>query len=77
MQDLDQNVITSKIYELEGNNKIHAQRKDPYGLIHLHMDKGQLPESLEGAYTSYDEVEKKVLVYLNARKKTLKEAVEK
>lgn len=63
-------VTSTKTFELDTGNTIYAERRNPYGHIHLHFDKGPLPEKLQGAYTSYDEAEKAINRYLADKKKT-------
>lgn len=38
-----------------GNNKLILERKDPYGFIDVHFERGQIPKILEGSFTSFDE----------------------
>lgn len=46
------------------NNKIHFKRTDPYGFWTVNYDKGQVPVSLRGHYTSYDKAAQAVEGYL-------------
>lgn len=66
-------VTSQKTYDLEGGNKIHAKRLDPYGMIHLNGDRGPLPETLMGAFTSYDEAERAINAYLVVKNKSILE----
>lgn len=52
-----------------GNNKIYLKQVDPFGLIYINFDKGQLPDWLKGAYTSFDLARRDVERYLNERKR--------
>jgi hypothetical protein len=72
-QILEPGVTSRRTYDLVSGNKIHAERKDPYGMIYIHFDKGKPPEELEGAYTSYDEADKAIQLYLNKTNKYLKD----
>lgn len=58
---------------LDNGNKLHVTASDPYGLFTIHFDKGQIPESLSGQYTSYDEAMKAIKVYLQNKKKEIVE----
>jgi hypothetical protein len=51
-----------------GNNKIRMERKDPYGFVYLSYERGPLPEELKGSYTSFDEANKAVDVYIRNKK---------
>lgn len=60
---------------LDNGNKINFTRKDPYGFWFISYEKGQVPESLQGAYTSYDRALVDVKGYLTQKqleKKTAK-----
>jgi hypothetical protein len=50
------------------SNKIHFDRKDPYGFWFVHYDKGQVPASLQGAFTSFDRALLAVSTYLETKK---------
>lgn len=58
---------------LENGNTIHFERTDPYGFWYVHYDKGQMPEKLRGAYTSYDRARADVDSYLANLKPEKKE----
>lgn len=62
-----------KIWTLATGNKLHGKRKDPFGFVYLNFDKGQLPEELKGAYTSFSEAERAVKNYIAKTGKTLTE----
>jgi hypothetical protein len=55
-----------RVIELD-NNKIHFRAKDPYGHWFVNFDKGQIPDSLKSAFTSFYEAEKRVLAYLREK----------
>lgn len=76
MTDFDPEIPSKRIYALEGNNKLYVERKDPYGLIYIHFEKGEVPESLKGAFTDYDSADKAIQLYLSNRKRIIKEVVE-
>lgn len=72
MTNVASNVTSKRTYELEGGNKIHAERRDPFGLIYLHGDKGALPEKLrDNAFTSYDDAEREIQRYINVKNKSV------
>jgi hypothetical protein len=52
-----------------GKNKLYLRRKDPFGFIYINWERGELPDMLKGAYTSYDEAKKKIANYLDAQSK--------
>lgn len=62
------NDITSmREIPLDNGNILRAYRENPYGFIKFKLDKGQLPEWMQGAYTSYSEAQKAVQQYLSIR----------
>lgn len=77
IQNFDVEMSDNKRTLTLDNNKIHFDRKDPYGLWYIHYDKGQVPATLQGAYTSFDRALADVEVYLaNKPKPEKKKAVE-
>lgn len=52
-----------------GNNKLIAEPKDPHGFWWVHFAKGQVPEKLQGAYTTIHQLEKAVEGYLEEKKR--------
>jgi hypothetical protein len=52
-----------------GKNKLFMKREDPYGFVYINFERGELPEMLKGAYTSFTEAEKKVSLYLKNKGK--------
>lgn len=71
--DLDESPKDSgrhRTLEVEGGNKIHFKCSDPYGFWAVNWDKGAMPDELQGNYTSFEEAEKAVRAYLQAKKKT-------
>lgn len=75
MTNFDPNTTSRRIYDLEGGNKLHCERKNPYGFISIHQDKGAVPPQLSGDYTSYDEADKAIRVYLNEKQKAVLEVI--
>lgn len=45
---------------------IKLERRDPYGFIYVVWNKGAVPESLSGAYQTYDIAKQAVTNYLDA-----------
>ncbi len=62
--------------ELPNGNKYHIECRDPYGFWFIHMDKGQIPDRLSGAYTSADQAVSDINRYLATKPKE-KESKEK
>lgn len=60
-----------KVIDL-GNNKIITERKDPFGFWEIHFEKGRMPESLGGQYTSYDMAERDINIYLRDKDRVVK-----
>lgn len=43
-----------RVVELENGNKLNLVRKDPYGFIYIHLDRGGLPPWLgDAAFTDW------------------------
>jgi hypothetical protein len=55
-----------KVIELD-NNKLMMKRTDPYGFISLSFERGQLPESLKGQYTTWESARAAVENYLTLK----------
>lgn len=55
-----------KVVELD-NNKLIMKRTDPYGFIALSFERGQLPESLKGHYTTWEQARAAVENYLTLK----------
>jgi hypothetical protein len=75
MSDFDEVTTSRRTYELDNGNKLYAERKDPFGFIELHLDKGPLPERLLGKYTSYDEADRAIQQYLSARSREVLQVI--
>lgn len=65
----------TKVVDL-GNNKLMMKRTDPFGLISIHLEKGQLPEYLKGNYTTWEAAKIDVDKYLAERAKVTKEVTQ-
>lgn len=52
-----------------GNNKIYMKQTDPYGFIYINFDKGQLPEDLKSAFTSFEYAKRAIDQYLSRKKR--------
>lgn len=61
-----------RTYDL-GNNKAFIKQTDPYGFIYITLERGQLPDKLQGAYTSYDYAERDLKRYLQDKKRKVVE----
>jgi hypothetical protein len=62
--DQTRDIPNVRIVELENKNKVYFKRKDPYGYWYMNMEKGQLPEHLRGAYTTYTKALSELNLYL-------------
>lgn len=71
-QSGDKDLANVRSFDL-GNNKIRMTREDPYGFVSISYERGQIPESLKGAYTSFEEARKAVESYLVTAAREYKE----
>lgn len=62
--------MNKRTMTIPNGNKIHFERTDPYGFWYVHHDKGTMPDSMTGAYTTYDQAERAVMAYLETRFET-------
>lgn len=46
------------------NNKLVMKRTDPYGFIYISFERGQVPEHLKGAYTTWEAAKSAINGYL-------------
>lgn len=67
------NVTSYRIYKTDKGANLIAERQDPYGLIYIRADKGQVPESLKGSFTDYEQADLAISTYLNKKQKVLTE----
>lgn len=58
-----------RVIPVDNGADFHIKQEDPFGLWYISREKGQIPESLSGAYTSFDKAKKAVDLYINAKKK--------
>lgn len=77
MQDFQPGTTSRRTYDLDGGQKVHAERKDPYGFVYLHLDKGILPQELSSAFTSYDEADRAITHYVNKKQREVLSVKEK
>jgi hypothetical protein len=47
-----------------GNNKLFMKRVDPYGFVYVNYERGELPQELKGAYTSFEAARTGIQKYL-------------
>lgn len=52
-----------------GNNKIILKQTDPFGLVHINFERGQMPDELKGSFTSFDYAKRAIEIYLNKKKR--------
>lgn len=63
---------SSRYIELENGNKLNMQRRDPYGHIHLSLERGQLPDSLkDAAFTDWSKAEQAARSYVAQRQEVV------
>lgn len=68
MQDMVESNDRVRVIDL-GNNKIYMKQTDPFGLIYVNFDKGQMPDKLKGAYTSFEYAKRAIDQYLSEKKR--------
>jgi hypothetical protein len=75
MQEFNNEKDLAKVRTLsvEGGNAINISSVDPYGFWYVSWERGQLPEKLKGAYTTFSEAEKAVRTYLAEKGKEVKQ----
>lgn len=66
--DVDRDLARRRVLELD-NNKIIIEKKDPYGFWYVHFERGQMPASLGGSYTSYSVAEAEIMTYLRLKQR--------
>jgi len=59
---------------IDNDNKILLQRKDPFGFVYMKLEKGNLPERYQGAYTNFEYARDDALRYIDQRTKELNKA---
>lgn len=60
---------------LSNGSKLHMKREDTFNFWTINYDKGQVPESLSGRYTSMDEALRGINIYLENKDLTIVETV--
>lgn len=71
----DKDLSTDRTMNLH-NNVVHVYKEGPYGMWFVRLEKGNLPDKLKGAYTSFYEAEKAVkYYYVEEKNRKLGEAV--
>lgn len=71
----DKDLSKHRIIDLDNDNKIHLERRDPYGYIHVWLDKGSFPakSQLNGVFTSFDRAYQAVEGYISDRNAAVSE----
>ena len=64
----DKDLPRHRIDYLEAN-RVHYRSQDPYGFWTINLDRGSVPDSLRGYYTSYAEAVKAFETYQAQKKK--------
>lgn len=67
------NVTSYRVYKTDKGANLIAERHNPYGLIFVRTDKGQVPESLKGSFTDYEQADLAISTYLNKKQKVVTE----
>lgn len=67
MDDYDKTEWTSKKEIILKDGKYNLTRLNPYGFIKISAERGQVPESLQGSYTTYDQAEVALRAYLGSK----------
>lgn len=62
----DKDLAVNRSIDIDGN-KIWIKKEDPYGFWRVSFEKGRIPKSLEGMFTSPDMALKLVNVYLREK----------
>ena len=71
-------VQNHQVIELENGNRLNLVRKDPYGFIYLHLDKGSLPQHLAGsAFTDWSLAKAAAIAYVQTRQEAVAELQDK
>lgn len=55
----------TRVLDLENGNSYILEAKDPYGFWYVRAAKGNVPEHLKGAFTSFAKAEEAVKLYLD------------
>lgn len=71
----DKDLSKRRTIDLDNGNKINLEQRDPYGLIHVWLDKGSFPDKspLHGTFTSWDWALRAVDGYINQRNEAVSE----
>ncbi len=74
MQDFSFSPPKVRTIELENGNKLNLTITDPYGFIHLSLERGQLPDNLKDmSYTDWHHAEIAAKKYVADRQSVLAE----
>lgn len=69
--NFEPDTTSRRTYDLESGNKVHVERKNPYGLLHIYLDRGEVPSALSGIYTNYTEAERAINKWLQIANKKI------
>ena len=74
-QQSDNDLSRHRTVELDNGNKINLERRDPYGFIHVWLDRGQFPDKsdLNGVFTTWDQAYNATQRYLSERNAAVSE----
>jgi hypothetical protein len=78
--DPDKDLRRTREVDFGDNNKLLVKCTDPYGFWSIHYQKGEVPQALQGTYTTFDEAMKAIKTYLlntpsPAKKKEIKQVI--
>lgn len=57
-----------------GKNKLYMKRTDPHGFIRINYERGELPQELDGQFTSFEEAKKRIDLYLQQKGREIKKS---
>src|SRR5258708_6608609 len=74
-QQSEKDLSRHRVVELDKGNNINLERRDPYGFIHVWLDRGQFPDKsdLHGVFTTWDQAYNAVQRYLADRNAAVSE----
>lgn len=68
----DKDLANFRVLTLDNGNELRVIREDPFGFWYISYTKGNIPETLKGAYTSFDEAKKAIDSYIINKNREIK-----